>query len=219
MTEAEWLACEDPHPMLACLRELDRLSTRGWRLFAVACCRRLQTLIKDRRSLKAVDIAEGFATHSAAYEELDAAYDAAFDVVASYLRKAERPQWSGPVPEGYAAHAACYAAHPDESADDVAHYARQALGSDAECGVQVVVLRDIFGNPFRPVAADPGWRTSTVVALARQMYESRDFAPMPVLADALQDAGCDHPDVLDHCRGPGPHVRGCWVVDLILGKQ
>jgi hypothetical protein len=57
-----------------------------------------------------------------------------------------------------------------------------------------------------------------VVAFARQMYESRDFSPMPILADALQDAGCDHPDVLAHCRGPGPHVRGCWVVDLVLGK-
>jgi hypothetical protein len=79
-------------------------------------------------------------------------------------------------------------------------------------------LRDIFGNPFRPVTFDPSWQTSTVVALAKQMYESRDFSPMPILADALQDAGCDHADILDHCRGPGPHVRGCWVVDLVLGK-
>jgi hypothetical protein len=62
------------------------------------------------------------------------------------------------------------------------------------------------------------WRTSTAVALARQMYDSRDFSAMPILADALQDAGCDNADILDHCRGPGPHVRGCWVVDLILEK-
>ena len=80
------------------------------------------------------------------------------------------------------------------------------------------LLRDIFGNPFRPVAFDPEWRTSTVVALARPMYESRDFSPMPILADALQDAGCANEDILSHCRGPGPHVRGCWVVDLVLGK-
>lgn len=62
------------------------------------------------------------------------------------------------------------------------------------------------------------WLTSDVLALARQMYESRDFSAMPILADALQDAGCDNPDVLNHCREPGVHVRGCWVVDLVLGK-
>jgi hypothetical protein len=62
------------------------------------------------------------------------------------------------------------------------------------------------------------WRTSTAVAIARQMYESRDFSPMPILADALQDAGCDNEDILNHSRGDGPHVRGCWVVDLVLGK-
>ena len=75
-----------------------------------------------------------------------------------------------------------------------------------------------FGDPRRPVAIDSGWRTSTVLALARGMYESRDFGAMPILADALQDAGCDSDDILNHCRGPGPHVRGCWVVDLVLGK-
>ncbi|MBM3983006.1 MAG: hypothetical protein FJ304_22585 [Planctomycetes bacterium] len=80
-------------------------------------------------------------------------------------------------------------------------------------------MRDIFGNPFRPVAFAPSWRTSDAIALARTMYESREFGAMPVLADALQDAGCDSDDVLSHCREPQPlHVRGCWVVDLVLGK-
>jgi hypothetical protein len=81
------------------------------------------------------------------------------------------------------------------------------------------LIYDVFGNPFRPVAVDPAWLTSTVVALARQMYESRDFSALPILADALQDAGCCNEDVLDHCRGPRPHVRGCWAVDLVLGKE
>jgi hypothetical protein len=79
-------------------------------------------------------------------------------------------------------------------------------------------IRCVFGNPFCPVTFDSAWRTEAVVGLARGMYESRDFSPMPVLADALEDAGCADPDVLTHCRGPGSHVRGCWVVDLILGK-
>src|SRR5262249_49402987 len=69
------------------------------------------------------------------------------------------------------------------------------------------------------VTLDPAWRTSTVVALASQMYDSRDFSAMPILADALQDAGCDNPDMLNHCRSDGVHVRGCWVVDLALGKE
>jgi hypothetical protein len=84
---------------------------------------------------------------------------------------------------------------------------------------QAELARDIFGNPFRPVAFSPAWRTDTAVALARQMYGSRDFGAMPILADALQEAGCDSEEVLSHCRGPGPHVRGCWVVDLVLGKE
>ena len=94
------------------------------------------------------------------------------------------------------------------------------MGSD-EIGaqVEVSVIRDIFGNPFRPATLDPSWLTSTVVALARGIYEERAFDRMPILADALQDAGCDNEDVLNHCRGPGPHVRGCWVVDLVLGKE
>lgn len=80
-------------------------------------------------------------------------------------------------------------------------------------------LRDIFGNPFRPIDFAP-WRTDTARALAQEMYESRDFSAMPILADALQDAGCDNDEVLMHCRDAhATHVRGCWVVDGVLGKQ
>jgi hypothetical protein len=81
-------------------------------------------------------------------------------------------------------------------------------------------FRDIFGNPFRPVSFSPEWRTDTALSLAKQMYESRDFSAMPILADAIQDAGCDSEDILNHCRDANqPHVRGCWVVDLVLGKE
>ena len=80
------------------------------------------------------------------------------------------------------------------------------------------IVRDVFRNPFRPVAVDPAWLTSDVVALAGGVYAERAFDRLPILADALQDAGCDHAGVLDHCRSEGPHVRGCWVVDLLLGK-
>ena len=80
------------------------------------------------------------------------------------------------------------------------------------------VLRDIFGNPFRPVTLDPAWLTPQVVNLARDIYDNRAFGSLSILSDALEDAGCDN-DILAHCRGPGPHVRGCWVVDLLLGKE
>ncbi len=82
------------------------------------------------------------------------------------------------------------------------------------CGL----LNDILGDPFRPVALDPSWCTEAVVGLAAGIYADRAFDRLPVLADALDDAGCANADVLAHCRGPGPHARGCWVVDLVLGK-
>ncbi|MCE9566324.1 MAG: hypothetical protein K8U57_30235 [Planctomycetes bacterium] len=85
---------------------------------------------------------------------------------------------------------------------------------------QCDLLRDIFGSPFRSIPFRRRWRTDTVLAIAKQMYESRDFSAMPILADALQDAGCDNEDVLMHCRDAnGVHVRGCWVVDMVLGKS
>jgi hypothetical protein len=91
--------------------------------------------------------------------------------------------------------------------------------ADGERKAFADLIRDIFGNPFRPVTFDPAWRTSTAVATARSMYDSRDFSRMPLLADALQDAGCEQPDILEHCRCATQHVRGCWVVDLVLGRE
>lgn len=81
---------------------------------------------------------------------------------------------------------------------------------------QLVTLHDIFGNPFRPALLDPVWVTSTVRSLAHGIYIDRAFDRLPILADALQDAGCESPDLLDHLRGPGPHVKGCWALDLVL---
>jgi hypothetical protein len=99
-----------------------------------------------------------------------------------------------------------------------AHWLLEGVNSSPELEQAAALLRDIFGNPFRPVDFAP-WRTDTAVSLARQMYDSREFGAMPILADALQDAGCDSDEVLSHCRGAGPHVRGCWVVDGVLGKE
>jgi hypothetical protein len=81
------------------------------------------------------------------------------------------------------------------------------------------LLRDVFGNPFHSVSLDPAWITPLVKGLALSIYDDRNFTDLPILADALEEAGCTNADILQHCRGPGPHVRGCWSLDLILCRK
>src|SRR5205823_4083168 len=83
---------------------------------------------------------------------------------------------------------------------------------------ETLLVREIFGNPFHPVAIEPSWRSTNVVSLSQTIYDERAFERMPILADALEDAGCTDAEVLEHCRQPGVHERGCWVLDLVLGK-
>jgi len=103
-------------------------------------------------------------------------------------------------------------------------YVGRLLGRDfcAECREQAPLLRDIAGNPFRPIALELNWLRrddNIVLKMASILYQERRFVDLPILADALEDSGCDNADILAHCRGSGPHVRGCWVVDLLLGKE
>jgi hypothetical protein len=88
-----------------------------------------------------------------------------------------------------------------------------------ERAAQCLLLKDLLGNPSRPVALDPASLTPDVLELARTIYDGRAFDRMPILADALEDSGCDDSDILNHCREPGPHSKGCWVIDLVLGKS
>ena len=85
--------------------------------------------------------------------------------------------------------------------------------------MQAEIVRCVLGNPFRPVVADPAWLTPTAIAIADSLYRDRAFDRLPILADALEEAGCTVADILLHCRQPGEHVRGCWAVDLVLGKS
>jgi hypothetical protein len=113
------------------------------------------------------------------------------------------------------------AVHRWRTATVVARDAGIATESPHEKSAQSGLLRDIFSNPFRPAALDPSWLTrhgGLLVSMAQKMYESCDFTDLPILADALEEAGCANTDMLAHCRQPGDHVRGCWVVDLLLGK-
>jgi hypothetical protein len=94
---------------------------------------------------------------------------------------------------------------------------------DAHEKLQADLLRCLFSNPFRPApSVNPAWlkwHNSAVVKLAQGIYADQSFDRLPILADALEEAGCDDPDMLDHLRGPTPHARGCWVVDALLGKE
>ena len=211
MTEAEWLASANPIALLAHLNCPP--GTRKHRLYAVACCRLHWHLLTEPESREGVEWAERFADELVVYDEEYRRLDWYSEGAMFGAGEAYRLD---PTSEAFAKSNAAYFAHVTMIFDKL--LPRDPAFRKHRRLLSVPLLRDIFGNPFPPVAFDPSWRTEAVVGLARGMYEARDFAPMPILADALEDAGCDNADVLAHCRGPGPHVRGCWVVDLVLGK-
>jgi hypothetical protein len=222
MDEAEWLGCSDPKPMLEFLR--DKASDRKFRLFAVACCRWIWQLFPDERCRRAVEVAEQFADGKASEEELVAARNAASYSPIPGLVAFKAVQASLTV----AAYDAVYPAWDTATADfafSAAAFPPDA-NPDAVTKEQAAILRDIFGNPFLSMAPGAIWRTPSSVVLATAAYEERilpagtlDTQRLAVLADALEEAGCDNADILTHLRGPGPHVRGCWAIDLLLGKE
>jgi hypothetical protein len=200
--EARWLSCDEPRLMVDFLRS-DRSvrSGRKLRLFACACCRRFWDLIDDERSRQAVEVGERFADDLATEQDRRAAVDAA--------RKPNR-RFSGPK-----FHASCAAAQPGYAA-----YYGATPGPDVS---QCMILRCVF-NPFPRVAFVERWATATVGSLASAAYSARvlpggelDRGRLCVLSDALEEAGHDDAELLGHLRSPGPHVRGCWPVDLCLG--
>ncbi len=231
MTEEEWLAAT-PHqinPMVEHIR--GKKSDRKLRLFVCGCCRRLWPLLQDERFRLAIENAERTAEQTCPppipYRVSDAVWDAYSTAYHGRGQTWDEFEMSarssaaaailclGGTSQGAVAH------HTSVAAKFLALSNRQAgrPAAKRERARCLQLLRCVMGNPFQPVALSPEWLTSTVVALAQGMYESRDFSAMPILADALQDAGCDNDDILNHCRGDGPHVRGCWVVDLVLGKE
>jgi hypothetical protein len=213
MTEEEWLSSNDPDPLIGLIRTAS--STRKLRLFAAASFHCLKDHLPHSEQRGGIELLEKMGEGKS---HLQARRQA---------RKHILMDWRGGLPVG------------DHAIDDPDHVAlmlyRAIVSTDAAGHAEVAsrgirdsanrrpeqceLLRDIFGNPFRQVAFDPRWRTSDSVGVARGIYEDRAFERMPILADALMDAGCDDEQVLVHCRGAGPHVRGCWAVDLVLGKE
>jgi hypothetical protein len=226
MTEAEWLACTDPTEMMYVSGERGRLTERRDRYFSCACCRRIWHLLPDEASRTAVRVAEQYLDGLASAELLDSASQAAelhFGSAARAAAAAAFPRRElGNNGIDVAAHAADAVVYADPHfISGEADWGRGA--GRAEQSAQADLLRDIIGNPFRRVPRlDPtvlAWDTGTVVQLAQLIYDECRFTDLPILADALEDAGCDDPDLLNHCRQPGVHVRGCWVVDLLVGNE
>ena len=222
MTEAEWLACTDPWKMLEFLH--GKASDRKLRFFTRACLWRAWHQL-DAWTRNLVEVSEQFDDGSMTKETLTVARVLHRDVMQMNLpnpvlricaRIMDQLVWG----------AAWNAVSEIRSA--IRANAFQANASTESTG-QTTLIREVFGNPCRPTSLDPAWLTwhgGTIRKLALSAYEDRELPSghldthhLAVLADALEDAGCTDPDLLGHCRGPGPHVRGCWVIDLLLGRK
>lgn len=231
MTEAEWLACEDVKTLLEYL--VGRASDRKFRLFGCACCRRIWDLLKDDRAKRAVEIAERHADDLSSDDEIEVARR---EMAACRSEHALRPgspavdSWAFGSAAGvlfdtpfWKPNAASQGAFGTSwMATEAAWRANEESGPEYESRRQLPLLRDIFENPYRPHWADPTWLTwnnGTVVKLAEAIYQERAFDRMSILADSLEESGCNEADILGHCRQPGPHTRGCWVVDLLTGRS
>ncbi len=220
MTEDEWLMGSDPTPMLA--YHWDKMSDRKLRLFGIACVRFSWHRLKDERSKNAVETAEQFVEGTVDIIEVQTAADGAFEVRDELFDLGNRYQIGERVDLERrldVANAAAFTAAGYGGGDyPIGYRPYPDCFPSNKPRVRCTYLRDIFGNPFHPVVADPAWFAPTVVSIADALYRDRAFDRLPILADALEEAGCTNADLLLHCRQPGEHVRGCWAVDLVLGK-
>jgi hypothetical protein len=223
MTEQEWLACNDPKKMLGWVGKDS--SDRKLRLFACAAARTVWELLwAIPHSHRAIEIAEAYCDHELAAAALA---DAQRNVKAHLELHGNELVYEP-------SYWACSATISEDVFSSSAYAANVSMRRPFAFGLeeeafrlrsrnlilQATLLRDIIGLArFREIAFEPEWRTETALGLARGIYDDRAFDRLPILADALQDAGCEDADILEHCRDDGPHVRGCWVVDLLLGKE
>jgi hypothetical protein len=222
VTDQEWPSCADPGPMLEFLG--GKASDRKLRLFACACVRRVWPALPQGLAHEVVRLSEDYADGKAASRDLGRVRKPARKPVlhpsnfislslAPLLRRDFSSQDASETAEAVARFVGweCRGGRPVE-------YVIHEDVEQAEKKDQATLLRDLFGNPFRPVSADAAWLTPTVVGLAQAIYDGGAFGRLPALAGALGEAGCQEADLLVHCRAPGPHVKGCWAVDRILGK-
>jgi len=217
---ADWEAATRHWPLLDYLD--GKTSLRKFRLFGVACCRTLWVQLCDVER-EAVELVEAWAEGRASpghverlsgklpgmMKPMDHVSQEEWAVVWLTTTDASEARIARNVADFTAGwHGLVGAVRPFDSLGPPMNFARP-----------IAILRDIFGNPFRPVSVDVAWLAPNVVAIARHIYDERAFERLPILADALEDVGCVNTDVLDHCRQPSEHTRGCWLVDLVLEKQ
>jgi hypothetical protein len=205
--------------MLTCLWQRHGVrSERKLRLVACGCCRQVWSVL-DKVDQRAVDAAEKFADGLLNGRGLLRWRNKIMNLRqasrALVERVSEVAHLAAEVTLDQSGYMAANHAQIAEEAEALATSRIQKRGRPLTCAT----FREIFGNPFRSVTADLAWCTATVVQLAQCIYTDRAFDRLPILADALEEAGCTDAEILSHCRGPGPHVRGCWVVDLVLGKE
>lgn len=230
MTEAEWwLTCSDFKSMWRVF--VPRTTPRKLRLFGVACCRRILRLLPPQTS-NSLDVIEQAIDGAATLDDLvgidreiseiqiaakdEATREACLAVLyaTSTYAFSETAEWAA----DHAARA-CWLEGAKEGRSNLR--SQYAVDED-ERQAQTNLIREVLPNPFRrlPVLGPVlRWNDNYVPSLAQTIYDCRDFSLTPTLADVLEDAGCDNADILDHCRQPGEHARGCWVVDLLLGKS
>jgi hypothetical protein len=209
MTEDDWLSCRDAQQMMRWLMQ-GNSSERQLRLFGCACCRNVWDLLTEDCFREAVEVAEQFADGRASRKALAVAKT----VSGTALERNGLAGVTGPRLCALGTAWSC-----TRNAQTAALYPLWVFTHESETRWEIELLHDIFGNPFRPVALDPSWLTTDVLMRAQLAYDDRAFHLLPELADALEAAGCHDAEVLGHCRGPGPHTRGCWVVDLILSRE
>jgi hypothetical protein len=220
MTEQEWLNTADPMPMLEYLRE-QNISERKMRLLACACCRSIWDYLPDQRSRRMVEVSERFADAEATLKDLMKTRSEALAVpgpAATAAYWAGNNVASGPLWNVFAAAAEEPARKATQKTQLRETWAAVQAQSARE---QAALIRDVIGNPFhrpRLTARELSWEGGLVARLAEGIYEESAFDQLPILGDALEEAGCTDEAILGHCRGGEPHVRGCWVVDLATGR-
>jgi hypothetical protein len=233
MTGAQWTTCTNPHELLAYLG--DQASERKLRLLACACARRIGPLLTDKRTRNAIEVAERFADGLADEKKLTRASEAATTAVKQVtIKTGELAGQAGMVGFWVTHRKAAVAAR--EVLGTVVHakarVAKQVSSSPensnvwttacvAELDAQTTMVREVFRSPFHRVHVDPAWlawKRGSVVRLAQRIYEDQMFVDLPRLAIALKSAGCDNAQILDHCGQAVEHFRGCWMLDLLLGK-
>jgi len=211
-----------------------KVSDRKRRLFACVCCRRISHLLQAETLRNAVQVGEDFADGLLSGAQITPVREKV-ELLADEENHASFHY------SNFHAYAVKWTIHENVNGLTAGQYASEALAFSVsgrgwskkyvvalhvEQEKEIAILRDILGNPFRPLSITPDWLTPTVLSLAQAAYDNRslpsgtlDNERLAILADALEDVGCENADILNHCRQPGEHVRGCWVVDAILEKE